>query len=292
MAYGLMVPAVAITLFIALLLVRRQLHRALAPERVVGTASPASVGLAFSEIRFPTCNGKTLAGWFVPASGPGPHPAVAVVHGWGGNAETMLPLAAPLHAAGFAVLLFEARCHGRSDEDSFASLPRFAEDCASAVDWLRVHAGLGSGDTAGIGLVGHSVGAGAVLLAAARDPGIAAVVSIAAFTHPEAMMRRWFAFRGIPQRPLGSLILRYVERVIGHRFDDIAPIATIRRLHCPVLLVHGAEDATVPVEEAHAIHAAGGPNVQLKIVAGSHDDYADLERELPALVDFLRAAVR
>ena len=38
--------------------------------------------------------------------------------------------------------------------------------------------------------------------------------------------------------------------------------------------------------------AAGGPNVQLKIVAGSHDDYADLERELPALVEFLRAAVR
>ena len=49
-------------------------------------------------------------------------------------------------------------------------------------------------------------------------------------------MRRWFCLRGIPQRPLGSLILRYVERVIGHRFDDIAPIATIRRLHCPVLL--------------------------------------------------------
>jgi len=199
MGYGLMVPAVAITLFIALLLVRRQLHRALAPERVVGTASPASVGLAFSEIRFPTRNGKTLAGWFVPATGPGPHPAVAVVHGWGGNAETMLPLAAPLHAAGFAVLLFEARCHGRSEEDSFASLPRFAEDCAAAVDWLRIHAGLGSGTNAGIALVGHSVGAGAALLAAARDPGIAAVVSIAAFTHPEAMMRRWFAFRGIPQ---------------------------------------------------------------------------------------------
>lgn len=291
MAYGLMAAAVA-SILLLVLLVRRQLHRALAPERVVSKTSPASLGLACSEIRLPTRNGKTLAGWFVPASGPGPHPAVAVVHGWGGNAETMLPLATPLHAAGFAVLFFEARCHGQSDEDSFTSLPRFAEDCAAAVEWLRVHAGLGGRGSGGIALVGHSVGAGAALLAAARDPGIAAVVSIAAFTHPEAMMRRWFALRGIPQRPLGSLILGYIERVIGHRFDDIAPIATIRRLHCPVLLVHGGEDETVPVAEAHAIHAAGGPNVQLKIVAGSHDDYADLERELPALVEFLRAAVR
>ena len=291
MPYGLMVPAFAITLF----------HRiaacapAVASRAGAGTRCRHGVAgerrAAFSEIRFPTRNGKTLAGWFVPASGPGPHPAVAVVHGWGGNAETMLPLAAPLHAAGFAVLLFEARCHGRSDEDSFARCRALRRMCGGRGLVARSRRS-GERRQCRNRTGRHSVGAGAVLLAAARDPGIAAVVSIAAFTHPEAMMRRWFAFRGIPQRPLGSLILRYVERVIGHRFDDIAPITTIRRLHCPVLLVHGAEDATVPVEEAHAIHAAGGPNVQLKIVAGSHDDYAGSGARTAGAGGFLRAAVR
>lgn len=128
--------------------------------------------------------------------------------------------------------------------------------------------------------------------AASRRQDIAAVVSIAAFTHPVAMMRRWFAAKRIPYLPVGWVMLRYVERVIGHRFDDIAPINTIRCVRCPTLLVHGGEDATVPVGEAHALHAArSGEHVQLKVVAGSHDDYADLDRELPMLVDFLTGVV-
>ena len=45
----------------------------------------------------------------------------------------MLPLLAPLHLAGFSALLFDARCHDRSDEDDFTSLPRFAEDLECAL---------------------------------------------------------------------------------------------------------------------------------------------------------------
>lgn len=275
-------------LLLALALARHLLHRSLTPARLAGQESPAGLGLAFAEIRIPTANARTLFGWHVPAARAGPHPAVVVVHGWGGAAGTMLPLVRPLHEAGFSVLLFDARCHGRSDDDSFASLPRFAEDCAHAVAWLRAQETV---DGKSICLIGHSVGAGAVLLAAARDPDIAAAVSIAAFRHPEDMMRRWFRWRGIPEHPVGTLILRYIERVIGHRFDDIAPVNTIRRVRCPVLLVHGADDETVPVDDASAIQAAGGAAVRLKIVEGSHDDYADISRELPALTEFLLAAL-
>jgi pimeloyl-ACP methyl ester carboxylesterase len=275
---------------ILLVLLRRAVHRSLAPERVVETRTPADAGLHHRDADIPTENGKSLFGWFVPANRGGRRPAVVLLHGWGGNAETMLPLARPFHDAGFAVLLIDARCHGRSDDDSFTSMPRFAEDLGHAIDWLKRADDV---DPRGIALVGHSVGAAASLLAASRRDDIAAVVSIAAFTHPVAMMRRWFAGKGIPYWPLGWLLLRYVEWVIGHRFDDIAPVNTVRRVTCPALLVHGAEDTTVPVAEAHAIHAArAGDHVRLTVVAGSHDDYTDLDRELPALVNFLSSAVK
>ncbi len=273
-----------------LVLLRWAIHRSLAPERVAETQTPRDVGMRHVDVSIATENGKTLFGWFVAADQEGKSPAVVLLHGWGGNAETMLPLALPLHQAGFAVLLIDARCHGRSDEDSFTSMPRFAEDLGHAIDWLKRRDDI---NPQAIAVVGHSVGAAASLLAASRREDIAAVVSIAAFTHPVAMMRRWFEFKGIPYVPIGWLILRYVEWVIGHRFDDIAPVNTIRRARCSTLLVHGAEDTTVPVSEAHAIYAArSGDHVLLKVVAGSHDDYADLDRELPALVDFLRSAVK
>ena len=271
-----------IGLFAAL---HRAIHRSLAPERVVETRTPTDVGLLHQEVTIPSENGKHLFGWLIPAQGTGRRPAAVVLHGWGGNAETLLPLARPLHEAGFALLFIDARCHGQSDEDRFTSMPRFAEDLGHAIDWLKQRPEI---DPQAIASIGHSVGAAAALLSASRRTDVAAVVSIASFTHPVGMMRRWFVHKGIPYHPLGWLMLRYVEWIIGHRFDDIAPINTIRHVHCPVLLVHGTEDTTVPVSEAHAIHAArSGDHVRLRVVPGLHDRFTDLDRELPVLVDFL-----
>jgi uncharacterized protein len=276
--------------FILLLVMRWAIHRSLAPDRVVEARTPADIDLLYQEVSISSENGKSLFGWFIPANRQGRKPAAVLLHGWGGNAETLLPLAQPLHEAGFALLFIDARCHGQSDGDSFASLPRFAEDLGHTLDWLKKREDI---KPEGIAIVGHSVGAAAALLAASRGDDIAAVVSIAAFTHPVTMMQRWFAVKGIPYRPMGWLMLRYVEWVIGHRFDDIAPINTIQRVRCPVLLVHGAEDSIVPVSEAHAIQAnRSGAHVQVKVVAGSHDDFADLDRELLVLVDFLSGVVK
>ncbi len=257
------------------------IRRGLAAPRVVETASPQ--GLPWREVRLPTVNGKHLFGWFIPAGERAP--ALVVMHGWGGNAGMMLPLAAPLHKRGYALLLVDARCHGQSDDDSFASLPRFAEDIDAALAWL---AGQPEVDAARLGVIGHSVGAGAALLAASRRRDLRAVVSLAAFAHPAGMMRRWLASKRVPHWPFGAYILAYVQRVIGFRFDDIAPCHTIARVTCPVLLVHGLEDDTVPVDEARQIHAARSSDaVELLLVPGSHDDYGDVTRHLAQLGDFL-----
>lgn len=265
------------------------LRRSLAPAREIATTTPEALGLSFSEISFLTANQRRLRGWLIPAAGTGQQPAAILLHGWGGNAATLLPLAQPLHDAGFTVLLFDARCHGRSDEDSFASLPRFAEDMEHALDWLQSQPQI---DPRRIALIGHSVGAGAALLLAARRDEVAAVVSLSAFSHPHTMMRRFLAAKHVPYIPIGWYSLRYVQHIIGHRFDDIAPVNTIRRLKCPALLVHGQDDVTVPVTEAHTIYAARPDNrVRLKLIPGTHDDFGDIEQEAAELVDFLRAEI-
>lgn len=262
------------------------IRRGLAAPRIVEMERPE--GLPWLEVKVPTANDKNLYGWFIPAGAR--RPALVVMHGWGGNAGMMLPLAAPLHAAGYSLLLVDARCHGQSDDDSFASLPRFAEDIEAALVWL---AGRPEVDPLALGVIGHSVGAGAALLAASRQPSIRAVVSLAAFAHPAAMMRRWLAGMHIPFWPLGAYILAYVQRVIGHRFDDIAPCATIARIGCPTLIVHGLADDTVPVAESRQIYAARTSDaVELLLVPGSHDDYGDLVAQVGLLSSFLDRAFR
>ena len=267
--------------------VHHAIGASLAAPRIRETETPAARGLAFETVRIPTANGKQLHAWLIPAAAAGRAPAVVIVHGWGGNAQMMLPLAAPLHRAGFATLLIDARCHGLSDGDSFASLPRFAEDASHACDWLAARAEI---DPRRIALLGHSVGAGAVLLAAARRGDIAAVVSVAAFAHPQEMMGRWLAGRRLPAI-VTRYILRHVERTIAHRFDDIAPLRSIARLNCPVLLVHGEQDTVVPPADAHRIHAAARPGtVELLTLPGDHESFIDLEREIAGVVAFLQRA--
>jgi len=283
----MLLAAAALTLAALRAAVHHVIRVSLGAPRVRETETPAAFGLAFEAVRIPTANGKQLHAWLVPAGAAGPAPVVVVLHGWGGNAQMMLPLARPLHEAGFAALFLDARCHGLSDADSFASLPRFAEDASHACDWLLARADI---DSRRIVLLGHSVGAGAALFAAANRQDVAAVVSISAFAHPAEMMRRWLAAKRIPDAP-ARYILGHVERVIGHRFDDIAPIRSIARLRCPVLLVHGEQDAIVPPADARRLHDAGQAataTVQLSILPGDHESFVELERELAAVVGFLQ----
>jgi dipeptidyl aminopeptidase/acylaminoacyl peptidase len=257
--------------------------------RIRERGSPEQLGLAYREVSIPTENGKHLFAWLVPPPVGGPAPTVAVLHGWGGNAEMMLPLAQPLHRAGYAVLLLDSRNHGRSDSDGFSSLPRFAEDLDRALDWLALQP---EADAARLAALGHSVGAAAALLVASRRPELSAVASIAAFADPESMMRRFLAAHHVPYFPLGRLVLRYVQHAIGHRFSDIAPKNTIRQVRCPVLLVHGSDDATVPVDDAMTIYARRpGDQVRLLILAGDHDTSREAERHAGKLIEFLDQAL-
>lgn len=244
--------------------IRWSVHRGFRAPHIVESGSPADFGMDFREAWIPAVNGKRLFGWLMPAAAGAP--AVVMMHGWGANAETLLPLAAPLRQAGNTVLLVDARSHGRSDMDSFSSMPRFAEDIDSAMDWLAAQPGT---DSRRIAVLGHSVGGAAALLAASRRNDVAAVISLSSFDHPERIMRRFLSRVRIPHHPFGWLICRYVERVIGHRFDKIAPVATIAKVRCPVLIGHGAEDELVPPSAAAAIHACGNAGVRMVILDGT-----------------------
>ncbi len=208
------------------------------------------------------------------------------MHGWGANAGTMWPVVLPLHAAGFAVLLIDARCHGRSDNKAFTSRPRFAEDIAAGLAWLRLQPEIAADRLA---LLGHSVGAAASLLHASRHHDVRAVVSLSAFAHPREVMRSFMAEKRVPYPVLGWYVMRHVQRVIGVSFDEIAPLNTLPRVSCPTLLVHGRRDTVVPINDAHRLLAACS-RTRFLLVDGDHDLRSALVPHAQTLTDFLRAA--
>jgi len=281
MIFGLVFLTIITLLAVLALLI----HRSFGAPRVAEKGDPGSRGLVFRQAWVPAVDGKRLFAWLLPAKQP--TGTLVMIHGWGGNAEFLLPLAEPFQAAGLNVLLVDARNHGRSDGGGPSSLPRFAADVGSAVDWV----GRQPEFTGPVALFGHSLGAGAVLLAASDRDDIAAVISLAAFAHPADMMRRFMARRRLPQ-PLVPLVLRYVEWVIGRRFHEIAPINTVCRLTCPVLIAHGSADNTVPVADLEHIRqkCAGRSPEFLLIPGASHTSVRKFLEHEADFLDFLSRA--
>jgi len=78
--------------------------------------------------------------------------------------------------------------------------------------------------------------------------------------------------------------------VIGHRFDDIAPMKTLCRVQCPILLVHGGENETIPVFDFRAIecNCRDRKHEVLLIPGAEHGSIGKVEEHGTELIRFLK----
>jgi hypothetical protein len=130
------------------------------------------------DIAFEVEGGARLRGWlFVPDTGVGPYPAVSMAHGYAGVKEHGLERFARAFAdAGFVVLVHDHRNFGASD----GAIRQDIDPWQQITDWRRAISfleSLAEVDAGRIGVWGTSYAGGHVLVLAATDRRIRAVVS-------------------------------------------------------------------------------------------------------------------
>jgi fermentation-respiration switch protein FrsA (DUF1100 family) len=122
--------------------------------------------------------GVTLRGWFYPADGGGaPAPTVVMAHGFSAVKEMYLDRFAEVFAAaGLAALVFDNRNFGASDGEPRQEIDPWAQvrDYRHAITYSGT---LDEVDAARIGIWGSSYSGGHVLVVAALDRRVKAVVS-------------------------------------------------------------------------------------------------------------------
>jgi uncharacterized protein len=242
-----------------------------APKPIVKT--PASLGLRFANVTFPSRDDHiNLRGWLIPgvlADGRLTVDRVIVaVHGTRTNRESpgdhLLELTAALARHGFAVLSFDMRGMGESPPAPLSMGNLEQRDVLGAVDFLR--AGQVSFPELGrprmIGGLGISMGASTLLLAAAREPAIQAVVSDSAYAEVVPILEREIAKRSVA--PIGRVpgvfapsALLMARLLYGVDFFAARPVATVARIAPrPLFLIHGTADDYVPIANFHQLDAA------------------------------------
>jgi pimeloyl-ACP methyl ester carboxylesterase len=215
------------------------------------TADPSTAGVYYDRVSLASEDGTALYGWFVPVVDAGRvlshrermlhdrRPAVVLVHDFGRSPEQMLSLVRPLHDDQLVVLAIGLRGVGVGSTGQTFGVNE-ALDVAAAVQMLRRNP-LVDGDH--IGVVGIGTGANAALLAAERDPRLAAVVAADPFATPDDAVASHIGpnYRGV--RWLGT-VHRWTLQVAYHvDLDDLRLCrleqATASR---PVLRIDGQTD--------------------------------------------------
>jgi uncharacterized protein len=236
---------------------RGPLRRYLEARGVLGDhATPAAT------VRLRAADGVRLTASYLPGPSDA-RLAVLVAHGFAANRRK--PAYARL-ADGLAreapVLALDLRGHGRSDGRSTWG-DHEAEDIAAGVAWLQRF----GHDR--VVLVGVSMGATAVLHAGSRGAPIAGLMAVSAPAwfrdQPETapMVRLQQLWHSRVQRA----VLRWAVGVHLGAPDEWRspphPAEMARTLRCPLLVVHGEDDAYFPMGDAEALVAARGDGAVL-----------------------------
>jgi pimeloyl-ACP methyl ester carboxylesterase len=263
--------AVFLALVIYVLMAFAMVYQATRPEeRKPFEAHPADFGMSYEDVSFTTRNGTlTLQGWLLKGS-PG-SPYLIFVHGLGSQrTDTQsLELAARLvRDEGYSVLLFDLRAHGTSAGDRITAGHRERDDVLGAYDFI-----LSRGAQPGrVGLRGLCYGAGIAIMAAAHEPGIAAVVADSTFASVEARAAHEIARRTpIPESlapgfmPPARLI---ADLIYGIDLGELKPERDVEKLGYPVLIIHGEADTRIPFSQAQRVYAASPAGSQLWALPG------------------------
>jgi fermentation-respiration switch protein FrsA (DUF1100 family) len=230
--------------------------------------APADAGLpGVKEVVLATPDGARLIAWYAAAM-PG-KPTILYFHGNGGSLADRADRIRRFAGAGYGVFMPSYR--GYSGSTGSPSEAAIVADARLAYAHLR---GLGVAERA-IVLYGESLGSGVAVRLASERP-VGAVILDAPYTSLPDVGKLFY-----PIMPVRTFMV--------DRFDSKARIAAVR---APILILHGTDDAVVPLALGQALFEAAPEPKEMAVFkgAGHSDIYA--YGAFPRVEGFIRSHLR
>lgn len=214
--------------------------------------APAEVGLnGVKEVEIVASDGVTLVAWHAPATDD--KLTILYFHGNGANAANRAPRIKKIREGGFGIFYINNRGYGGS-----GGRPTEAKNVADAIAAYDYLTGLGV-PAARIVAYGESLGSGQAARLAAERP-VAAVVLEAPLTSTVDVARGIYFWL-----PLGL--------IITDKYDIERNICSVT---APVLILHGEQDAVIPVEMGRRVYRAANEPKRMELFPkGDHLDLFD-----------------
>lgn len=174
----------------------------------------------------------------------GSGPAVLLVHGWEGRGAQLAAFVAPLTAAGFSVVTFDAPAHGASPGNR-SSLPHFAWSVRGVADAI---------DTP-YAILAHSLGCAATTLALRDGLEVQRLVYFSPPLDPSDYVTRFGDILNISAPVLDRMKARIEQRFL-RKWSDYSLAETAREMTTPLLVIHDQDDHEALWEDGAALTEA------------------------------------
>ena len=263
--------------------------------RIRPETTPDYLGLDYEDAVFTSRGGSLeLRGWRVWQGSPDFW--VILVHGSGGNrahnAVNMLGLTRDLVRRGVGILAFDLRAHGESQGSRVSIGHEERSDLQGAIDYLEAR----GVPRDRIGVLGFSLGAVISILAAAEERGTGGPCALdSPFASLMEMVYRETSRRsGISRLFLPGMML--MSRVLyGVDLSSVRPLESVKRIDCPLLFIHGAQDAMVDPSNSARLYEAAEADKDIWLVPDARHAQSYNTRPLEyvdRVVDFFGGAKR
>jgi hypothetical protein len=143
-----------------------------------------------------------------------------------------------------------------------------------------------------VALYGFSMGGWAALNLAALEPALKAVVAVAPAGGPEMIGPGTKAFLARLSKPLNAPAPDVLLADFRRAMREYDPARAVPRLRAPLLLIHGEEDATIPLAVSRRYAALSGRRGRLIVQRGADHGFLDGRARLTRrAADWLAARV-
>jgi len=210
--------------------------------------TPEELGLDFEDVTFKSSDGLKLNGWYVPAENS--RFTVLLCHGNGGNIMHRLDSINLFYNLGLSCFIFDYRGYGNSqgkptEEGTYL-------DAIAAYKWLIEEKKISPDN---IIIFGRSIG-GSVAAKLATKLKVRSLIIESTFTSFTDMGRKFY-----PYMPI-RLFARFSYKTIDY----------IKKVHCPVMIIHSRNDEIVPFEFGLELYEAANEPSEFVEIFGCHND--------------------
>lgn len=234
--------------------------------RFTNLLEPKDAGLPQENIIVETFDGLKLSCWLVRQKKKA-RGTIIYLHGVGDCKIAGVPFARSLYDKGFNIFLYDSRQHGES-EGYYCTYGFYEKrDVSAVISYLHSRKGIKIGK---IGVFGTSMGGAVAIQTAAVDPRIACIISEGSYTALRVVFVDYQKrIIKLPWHFLRNIALVQSQKMANFKARLVAPFEDIKRVHVPILIVHGKNDSFIKSDYSKLLYNAANELKRLLLIDGA-----------------------